>query len=68
MDVINRGKHIYLTLAETSGVPPSIAMEKLASCVSSPWKDINHFLSDLGSDDPLAVIEARSHFNLPPIE
>jgi hypothetical protein len=40
----------------------------LPSLLTPPWTDIDHFLADLGNDNVLAIIEARRHFHLPPLE
>jgi hypothetical protein len=67
-DAISNGKSIYISLAEEVGILPMEALKWLPSLLSSPWVEPNHFLADLGKDDILALIEARSHFGLPPLE
>ena len=67
-ETIKHGETIYCLLAQGSGVDAGEALETLPSLLTPPWTDIDHSLADLGNDDILAIIEARKHFHLPPLE
>jgi hypothetical protein len=56
---ISRGESIsYLELAKQAGMEP----------LGAPWNEPGYFLVALGKGDVMAMIEARSHFDLPPME
>jgi hypothetical protein len=65
---IRRGESIYIDLAEEAGIKPLEALESMPSLLSSPWTEPDYFLAALGKDDISAIIEARRHFGLPPVE
>jgi len=65
---ISRGENTYIALAEQAGVDPVESLQSLPSIVSSQWHDPEHFLAYLGNDDTEAILEARGHFGLPPLE
>jgi hypothetical protein len=65
---IAKGESVYIALAEEAGVNPVAALSDLPTTVSSNWHDQEHFLAYLGNDDAEAILEARGHFSLPPVE
>lgn len=65
---IAKGESVYITLAEEAGVNPVGALADLPTTVSSHWHDQEHFLAYLGNEDAEAILEARGHFGLPPVE
>jgi hypothetical protein len=67
-DAISRGESIYITLAEETGNNPVVAIKALSTILSASWRNREQFLADLGNNDHLALMEARSHFGLPPLE
>ncbi len=67
-EAILRGESIYADMAGKYGIPAPDALNAISSMLSSTWIEVEHFLADLGKDDPLAIIEARSHFNLDEME
>ena len=67
-DAISRGESIYITLAEETGNNPVAAIKALPTILSASWRNREQFLADLGNNDHLALMEARSHFGLPPLE
>jgi hypothetical protein len=67
-DAISRGELIYIALAEEAGINPVAAIKALSTILSASWRSREQFLTDLGNNDHLALIEARSHFGLPPLE
>jgi hypothetical protein len=68
IDAISHGKTIYCLLAEGTGIDPATALISLPSRLTATWRDPAHFLAELGNDIALAIIEARSHFGLSPLE
>ena len=68
MNAIIKGETIYADLAKGCGIDPVAALNAMPSMLSSSWVESEHFLSDLGNNDALAIIEARSHFELPLME
>ena len=65
---ISAGEGIYIDMAVAAGVDPMAALNTMRDMLSAPWLEPEHFLADLGRDDPHAIIEALSHFGLPPWE
>lgn len=65
---ISAGEGIYIDMAVAAGVDPMTALKTMRDMLSAPWFEPEHFLADLGRDDPHAIIEALSHFGLPPRE
>ena len=68
LNEISRGESIYIGMAKDAGIEPLKALNSLTSKLGSPWDEPEYFLADLGKDDILAIIEARKHFHLPPLE
>lgn len=68
MTAIDRGREIYTSLAERTGIPIDDAFLNLPGMLGSPFSDPDEFLAALGGDDVAAIIEARSHFDIPPFE
>lgn len=65
---IEKGREIYGSLAERTGIPIDDAFLNMPGMLGSPFSDPDEFLAALGVDDVAAVIEARSHFGLPLFE
>jgi hypothetical protein len=65
---ISRGESIYIELAKEASIEPLDALNSMRSMLSDPWNEPEYFLAALGKGDVLAMIETRSHFNLPPME
>ena len=65
---ISRGESIYIKLAKEAGIEPLDALNSMRSMLSDPWNEPEYFLAALGKDDILAIIEARRHLHLPPLE
>lgn len=64
----NHGETLYIELAEQCGVLPIKALARLDSMLlESDFDCVEDFLEALGNGDPLAMIEARSHFGLAPL-
>jgi hypothetical protein len=55
-------------MAKEARIDPVEALNSLISKLCRPWDEPEDFFSDLGNDDILAIIAARSHFGLPPLE
>jgi hypothetical protein len=55
-------------MAKEAGIDPVEALNSLISKLCRPWDEPEDFFYDLGNDDILAIIEARRHFHLPPLE
>jgi hypothetical protein len=68
LDAISQGESIYIALAGEAGIDPVAAMKALRTILSVSWRNREEFFADLGNNDPLTLIEARSHFGLPPVE
>jgi hypothetical protein len=68
LDAISQGESIYIALAEEAGIDPVAAIKALPTILSASWRNREEFFAGLGNNDPLALIEARSHFGLPPVE
>jgi hypothetical protein len=64
----SHGASIYITLAGEAGINPVEAIKAMPSMLSAAWIDAEHFLAALGKNDIRALISARSHFGLPPVE
>jgi AAA+ ATPase superfamily predicted ATPase len=58
----------YIELAKEASIEPLDALNSMRSMLSDPWNEPEYFLAALGKDDILAIIEARRHFHLPPLE
>ena len=67
-EAISNGKEIYTLMAKEARIDPVEALNSLISKLCRPWDEPEDFFSDLGNDDILAIIAARSHFGLPPLE
>ena len=67
-EAIENGEIIYITLAEETGNNPVAAVKALSTILSPSWRNRKQFLADLGNNNHLALMEARSHFGLPPLE
>jgi hypothetical protein len=67
-DAISRGELIYIALAEENGINPVAATKALSTILSASWRNREQFLADLGNNDHLALMEARGHLGLPPLE
>ncbi len=65
---ITAGEGIYIDMAVAAGVDPITALNAMSAMLSAQWLEPEHFLADLGREDPHAIIEALSHFGLPPLE
>jgi hypothetical protein len=65
---ISKGKEIYTLMAKEASIDPAEALNSLISKLCRPWDEPDDFFYDLGNDDILAIIEARRHFHLPPLE
>jgi hypothetical protein len=65
---IRRGESIYIDLAKEAGIKPQDALNAMCSKLSAPWNEREYFLAALGKDDISALLEARGHFGLPPLE
>ncbi|MDA8405238.1 MAG: hypothetical protein M0T73_00010 [Deltaproteobacteria bacterium] len=55
-------------MARKAGVDPVNAILVMCSMLPSQWNEPEEFLNDLGKNDPAAILEARSQFNLHPME
>ncbi len=67
-ETISKGKEIYTLMAKEAGIDPVEALNSLTSKLCRPWDEPDKFFYDLGNDDILAIIEARKHSHLPPLE
>lgn len=67
LDAISRGESIYIEMAQKAGIEHLAALNAMSSMLSAPWNEPECFLAALGKDDIPAIIEARSHFGLPPL-
>jgi hypothetical protein len=65
---IDAGESYYIELAKSEGINPITALNNMVVMLDWQWSDPGEFLADLGSGKVEAIVEARSHFGLPPLE
>jgi hypothetical protein len=64
---LEAGALLYRQIATESGFPPKVnPFANIASMLSADFEDVDDFLARLADGDLIAIIEARSHFGLPP--
>lgn len=65
---IDAGESYYIELAKSEDINPITALNNMVIMLDWMWSDPGEFLADLGSGKEDAIVEARSHFGLPPLE